>query len=416
MLKSGAVNFGIKRDDMKIFTVAELTKLAQHYRNDDPGTASPAPWMTDLLLFVKQWTGPDDFIDVKTSGSTGLPKLIRHPKTSMLASARMTCNFLDLKPGMNALLCLSTRNIAGMMMVVRCFERDMNIVAVPPDGHPLKHALPDVPLHFAAMVPAQVYNSLKDTIRDEGKRSIDSVENLIIGGAPVGYGLLKELEQVPGKVYATFGMTETISHVALRRLNRPSASETPDCIASVKDGRDYRPLVTHTTDFSEISDEYTALGGIGISVGPQGNLILEVPYLPEPHVVTNDLVEITGKHTFRWLGRMDHVINTGGFKVFPESIETRIAQVMDDHFRSHLSTQRYFIAGVPDEKLGERIVLVVEDFEERPAHKVKPQAPVLKAFNEVLAHHEVPQEIWYTSRFIETPTGKIIRSATVKKF
>ena len=370
----------------------ELADLAGKYAGGDNDKLPQ--WKKDLFQFILHWTDSSDYLEVRTSGSTGMPKLMRHPKASMLASARMTCDFLRLQPDMNALLCLSTRNIAGMMMIVRAVERKMNIIAVPPDGHPLKHVSPDLPIHFGAMVPAQVYNCLRD--RDSEYRKMNRlvedatadcrIENLLVGGAPVSFPLQQEIRKLKNNVYSTFGMTETMSHVALCRLTGP-----------------------------DWSDQYTALEGITIATGEKGNLLLDVPFLENPHVVTNDMIEITGERTFRWLGRLDHVINSGGHKIYPEAVENAIAPLMNDRFNSPLSTQRYFIAGVPDEKLGERPVLVVEDFEERISRKVLVPVWLRDELSEVLKEHEVPREIWYVAGFIETPTGKIIRTESLKK-
>lgn len=341
-------------------------------------------WQRDLFSFVRHWTDASDFVEVRTSGSTGLPKIIKHTKTAMRESATKTNDFLQLKSGMTALLCLSTRNIAGMMMVVRTFERDLNLLTVAPDGHPLKGMAAGTVIDFCAMVPAQVYNSLQVP---EERRVLESMRHLIIGGAPVSYALHEQLKELPGRVWATFGMTETISHIALRKLNGQDASE-----------------------------EYTLLEGVAMETGDSavigaiGNLIIHAPYLAPEAIVTNDVVEMTGPRTFRWLGRQDHVINSGGFKIFPEMVEEKIAGVMSglsslagdaDH-----ATQRYFIGSIPDEKLGEVPVLVVE---------MPTPDSLLASLAGVLPRHEVPREILFVEKFIETPTGKIIRSATLKK-
>jgi len=337
-------------------------------------------WERELYGFVNRWTDETDYIEVKTSGSTGLPKLIRHKKATMLESARMTCDFLKLEPGMSALICLGTRNIAGMMMVVRAFGRNLDIIVADPGGHPLRD-VPDGPVDFCAMVPAQLYNSLQSP---EEKAKLMKINNLIIGGAPVSYSLEQQIRELPGNIYLTFGMTETMSHIALRKLNGPDAS-----------------------------DEFTVLEGITIETGAAGNLVINAPYLSDEPIITNDLIKITGYSKFSWLGRMDHVINTGGFKIIAEDTETRIAGVMGGILSATSSTQRYFITGVPDEKLGEVPVLVIEMEEQ----KVQPHLTkrILDSLAGILPRHEVPRRVLYTGRFIETPTQKIIRSATLKK-
>lgn len=363
-------------------------------------------WESDLFSFVRHWTDASDFVEVHTSGSTGMPKVIKHTKTAMRESAARTNDFLQLESGMTALLCLSTRNIAGMMMVVRTFERDLNLLTVAPDGHPLKGIAAGTAIDFCAMVPAQVYNSLQVP---EERRVLESIRHLIIGGAPVSYALHEQLKELPGSVWATFGMTETISHIALRKLNGQDASE-----------------------------EYTLLEGVAMEtgdsavVGAIGNLIIHAPYLSPEAIVTNDVVELTSPRTFRWLGRQDHVINSGGFKIFPEMVEEKIAEVMSrlnglagdagrasltghtgDTGHAGLATQRYFVGSIPDEKLGEVPVLVIEM--PTPDDKDQLTNSLLASLAGVLPRHELPREILFVEKFIETPTGKIIRSATLKR-
>lgn len=359
-------------------------------------------WERDLFEFVKLWDGPEDFIEVKTSGSTGLPKLIRHKKTAMRESARMTCDFLDLKPSMKALVCLSTRNIAGMMMIVRAFERDLDIILAPPSSHPLRYLDEPMTIDFCAMVPAQIYNSL---LEEDERLKLNNIKNIIIGGAPVSYALQQEILKMPGHVWSTFGMTETMSHIAMRKLNGPDAS-----------------------------DEFQLLEGITIEVSDEfnktGQLIIHAPHLSGEAIVTNDLVEITGFNTFKWLSRADHVINCGGNKIFPEMVEAKIAPVIDNIFinnskdqqtlaseaiKSGESTQRYFIASKPHERLGEVPVLVVEHPEPTKKEKEGNLQRLKQELSGLLPRHEIPRDIRYVKNFVETPTGKIIRSATMKR-
>ena len=354
----------------------------------------------EVQRFLDKWYDSSPFIEVKTSGSTGLPKIIRHRKEAMLKSAAMTCDFLGLKPGMTALICLSTQNIAGMMMVVRAIERELKVIEVDAEvqselnsggkagSHPLKNVKPGTVIDFCAMVPAQVYNSL---MVPEEKAKLELIRNLIVGGAPVSYNLQQLIRELPGNVYATFGMTETMSHIALRKLNGAGASE-----------------------------DYTLLEGISVMLGEAGNLIINAPYLSDEPIITNDLAEITGPRTFKWLGRQDHVINSGGFKIIPEHVEERISAVMAECLENdqpspegQQSTQRYFIASRPDEKLGEIPVMVIELPYMTISDKIK--TCLLAKLPSILARHEMPREFLFTDKFIETPTHKIIRSATLKR-
>lgn len=346
-------------------------------------TIAKTYWEQDVADFVLKWFDDNDYIEVKTSGSTGLPKTIRHLKKAMRHSARLTCKFLKLKPGMNALLCLNTHSIAGMMMVVRAIECQLNLLLVPPKGNPLNDISEQITIHFAAMVPAQVYNCIYS---EEQKPKLNSIQNLIIGGAPVSYELQKQISMLQGNIFITFGMTETLSHIAMRRLNGMSKT-----------------------------DEFTLLKGINIETDPSGNLIVHAPHLSHYPIITNDIVTLTSPKTFIWLGRQDHVINYGGHKLLPEIIEEKLAFLMNEFFKDlgkdpH-STQRYFIHGEPNEKLGSIPVLVVEcpSLSNLQKERLKEQIELL------LPREESPRTIYTIEKFIETPTNKIIRQATFNR-
>ena len=199
-----------------------------------------------LEEFLEVWHNDSPFLQVQTSGSTGAPKPMAVEKRRMLASARITCDFLGLKPGDTALLCMPLDYIAGKMMVVRALECSLRLVSVPPSGHPLAHetALSQV-FDFAAMVPLQVYNSLQ--VPAERSRLMQ-IRQLIIGGGAIDDALAAALKSFPHAVWSTYGMTETLSHIALRRLNGPEAS---DC--------------------------YTPFPSVRLSLSADGCLIIEAP-------------------------------------------------------------------------------------------------------------------------------------------
>ena len=174
-----------------------------------------------LEKFLEEWNNPSEFVEVKTSGSTGEPKRMMVEKRRMLNSARITCDFLGLKKGDTALLCMSTDYIAGKMMVVRSIERGLNLISVEPSGHPLA-ARENLEFSFAAMVPMQVYNSLQVP---EEKERLMAIRHLIIGGGAIDEAMERELRNFPNAVWSTYGMTETLSHIALRRISGPDASD-----------------------------------------------------------------------------------------------------------------------------------------------------------------------------------------------
>ena len=270
--------------------------------------------------FLTEWNNESDMILVHTSGSTGNPKPMYVEKKRMLNSARITCDFLGLCSGDTAFLCMPLDYIAGKMMVVRSIERKLNLVSVCPSGHPLK----DISLSFdkpslVAMVPLQVYNSLNVAAEAEKLRSFT---HLIIGGGAIDDELAKALRSFPNHVWSTYGMTETLSHIALRRLNGDGASEW-----------------------------YTPFDSVDVSQNEDGCLVIDAPLVHEGKLVTNDIVELKdGK--FRILGRKDNVICSGGIKIQMEEVEHALRPYMESNF---MITKR------SDKKFGEIVVLITEN-------------------------------------------------------
>ncbi|MEE0148959.1 MAG: AMP-binding protein [Segatella copri] len=287
--------------------------------------------------FFSEWNNDSDRVLVHTSGSTGKPKPMMVEKKRMLNSARITCDFLGLKPGDSALLCMSLDYIAGKMVVVRSIERHLHLISVSPSGHPLKNIdLKDVngkdvngEITFAAMVPMQVYNTLQ--VPEERER-LTHIRHLIIGGGAIDASLEKELQALPGNItiWSTYGMTETLSHIALRRINGAEASEWYQPFDSVK-----------------------------ISQTEEGCLVIDAPLVCAETLVTNDIVEIepyiynkVEKTRFRIKGRKDNVICSGGIKIQIEEVE--------EFLKPHLE-KPFMLAKKKDEKFGEIAVLLTED-------------------------------------------------------
>ena len=287
--------------------------------------------------FLSEWNNGSDRVLVHTSGSTGKPKPMMVEKKRMLNSARITCDFLGLKPGDSALLCMSLDYIAGKMVVVRSIERHLHLISVSPSGHPLKNIdLKDVngkdvngEITFAAMVPMQVYNTLQ--VPEERER-LTHIRHLIIGGGAIDAALEQELRSLPGNIaiWSTYGMTETLSHIALRRINGAEASEWYQPFDSVK-----------------------------ISQTDEGCLVIDAPLVCAETLVTNDIVEIepyiynkVEKLRFRIKGRKDNVICSGGIKIQIEEVE--------EFLKPHLE-KPFMLAKKKDEKFGEIAVLLTED-------------------------------------------------------
>jgi len=237
--------------------------------------------------FLAEWHNDSATLLVHTSGSTGKPKPMWVEKRRMEASARMTCDFLGLHEGDTALLCMSLDYIAGKMMVVRSLVRGLRLVSVEPSGEPLGTVTG--PIDFAAMVPLQVWNTLRVA---EQRERLMRVGQLIIGGGAVDADMERQLRSFPGAVWSSYGMTETLSHVALRRLSGPEATEW-----------------------------YTPMAGVSLSVTAEGCLVIDAPALHDGPLVTNDRAELLGDGRFKILGRRDNVICSGGLKIQAEEVE-----------------------------------------------------------------------------------------------
>jgi o-succinylbenzoate---CoA ligase len=322
--------------------------------------------------FIQAWfTGKTEF-EINTSGSTGEPKKIKISRSQMIASARLTERALNLKTLDTALICIDTKYIGGMMMLVRAFTSGLKIIALDPSANPLQKIPVDQWVNFAAFVPYQIENIL------ESKRPhlLECVDKIIIGGAPLSEGAIKRLQNFQSQFFATYGMTETVSHVALRKLNGKNK-----------------------TQFFE------TLPGITIDLDDRECLILNVPYIEGP-IVTNDVAEKISPTAFNWKGRFDNIINTGGIKVNPEKVEAAI----DAIFEAGGFKSRFFVHGFDDRQLGTRIILVIE------ANKIDEQflSTLYSSLAAVISPFEIPKEAYLVETFIETENGKINRLQTVK--
>jgi O-succinylbenzoic acid--CoA ligase len=314
--------------------------------------------LTELHDFLAEWFAPADTMTVCTSGSTGTPKPIEVSKERMMQSALATCKHLGLKRGDTALLCMPVRYIAGRMMVVRALVAGLNVVVVPPSGHPLSGV--DTTIDFAAMIPLQVINSLGS---DDERRRLFSLRKLIIGGGPVDDGLASALQAIPGQAYATYGMTETLSHIALRRINGPEASEL-----------------------------YYPLPGVRLSMSADDTLVIDAPRVCPSVLTTNDVARMADDGGFVILGRRDNIINSGGIKIQAEEVERLL--------RSLLS-QPFAVTSLPDERLGEAVTLLIEG---------EASACVEQAFDQ-LPRYWRPRHTISVTRLPLTATGKTDRAA-----
>lgn len=301
--------------------------------------------------FFLDWFDHKDYIEMTTSGTTGLPKLVRLEKQAMIQSALATGDFFGLKPGDKALLCLPTQFIAGKMMLVRSLILGLELDVVVPSTEPL--AYNNKQYDFVAMVPLQVQNSIE---------KLKNIKKLIIGGAKIDSSLEEKLLPLKTEIYETYGMTETITHIAAKRVGESVFSILPN---------------------------------VKIEKDDRGCLVIYVSSISDEPIVTNDLVDLVNDNQFSFLGRFDNVINSGGVKLIPEQIEAKLTGKINS---------RFFVTGVPDTTLGEKLILVIEG-------EKQDFAP---GFFDVLGKFEKPKEIVFVPKFKENENGKLLRKPSLQ--
>ena len=306
--------------------------------------------------FLLDWLDNKDYILVKTSGSTGEPKTLNLKKQAMVNSAIATGNYFNLEPGSKALHCLPAQFIAGKMMFIRAIVLGLELDVVRPNLNPLETV--EKHYDFCAMLPTQLQNSLN---------KLNKIKTVIIGGAPVSNSLKEKVKDISTKVFATYGMTETITHIAVKPLNH----------------------------FSGAASYYKVFPEVSISVDDRDCLIINAPKLNSETIITNDIVKLHSKTEFEVMGRFDNIINSGGIKLFPEQIEAKLSAKM---------SQRFFMASEKDETFGEKLILVLEGETKQ----------LNKEVFEGLDTYETPKQIYAVKHFKETSTGKIQRSETLK--
>ena len=310
--------------------------------------------------FLEEWSKEAASFIVKSSGSTGQPKLIEISKGQMMLSAQKTNQFFQFNSETKALLCLSLDTIAGKMMLVRSLVGDYFLQIESPSANPLRTITE--PIDFLAIVPLQL-----ETILTETPEKLDLVKTIIVGGAPVSDKLKQLLKEVKKTVFQTYGMTETVSHIALRKIG-----------------------------FEE-SDSYEALKGVTFTA-LEGNLEIHYPELLSQPLLTTDFVRLIDSTHFEWIGRTDFIINSGGVKLNPEAIEHKLASLIDVSF---------FISSVPDDLLGNKLTLVLESERDMSFKK--------SDFEALLTKYELPKMFAIIPTFERTNSGKINRKATTSK-
>ena len=315
--------------------------------------------------FLLDWLDDSEIIEVQTSGSTGKPKKIQIHKNHMVNSALATSTFFKLPEETTALLCLSAKFIAGKMMLVRAMVLGWRLDIVPPKANPLDYIYKQY--DFCAMVPLQLDNSIS---------RLHLLKKLIVGGGAVPEHLIALIQGVETKIYETYGMTETVTHIAARRLN----SKKKDIEVCY----------------------FKALPQVVLSTDNRNCLVIKAPMVSKELVVTNDIVELITYKKFLWKGRIDNVTNSGGVKLFPEQIEKKLQLVI---------RERFFITSEPDNKLGEKLILIIEHTIDQNSYEAY--------FNKIkslknIDKYEIPKEIYFMEKFVETDSGKVHRAKNLE--
>lgn len=330
-------------DFSKNFSFPEMAKLPVGFSQNEI-------WQKEVIDFIKEWFLEKEFIISKTSGSTGIPKEIKISKSAMKMSARMTGSFFGLEEGNSALLCMPVNFIAGKMMIVRAIELKLKLYCAEPKS---KIDLSGFPvIDFAPMTPMQVENSFN---------FLDEIKILLIGGAPLSDDLRNKLLKILTESFESYGMTETITHIALKKISE---------------------------------ENFKTLNKVKVRKDERDCLVIKTPYFEE-EIITNDIVEIKNESEFKWLGRFDNVINSGGIKLFPEQIEAKLKPFIRDEF---------IISSLPDTVLGHKLIIVIENL---PTTNYQLPTTSLNKF-------EIPKEIYFLEKFPRTESGKIKRNEIIK--
>ncbi|OYX24129.1 MAG: hypothetical protein B7Z16_01020 [Algoriphagus sp. 32-45-6] len=330
--------------------------------NDLPEFAQAA------FSFCKSWLKGEKTFSQSTSGSTGIPKQISISREQMEASAKGTGSFFKTDSNSILLCCLNPAYIAGKMMLVRAMVWNCEIHLVEPSSNPLSGV--DGDFDFVAMVPLQVQASLED---ENSLQKLKSIQHLIIGGAPISAKLKANLVENGIKAWQTFGMTETVSHIALAKIGK-------------------NELLYHI------------LPGVKIGQDSRGALWIKSEMSGPAPIQTNDLIDLRSETSFVWLGRVDFVVNSGGIKLFPELIEQKAEEVVQELFPGI----SFFFIGEKEDVLGERLVLLLETTESSSRVKI-----LKERLKDVLSKHELPKKIYFSPKFARTESGKINRLATL---
>lgn len=308
----------------------------------------------ELDLFLREWEDESDYITAHTSGSTGRPKEIKLRKSDMIASAKSTCRYFDINSDSLLVNPLSIGYIAGKMMVVRAMVSGARLINLKPALSPLTDWKTGECIDLLPVVPSQIPGLLKS-----GKHH--KINNLIIGGASLQQSIEQELIERRINAFCTYGMTETCSHVALRRIGEQL---------------------------------YHSMPGFDFETDERGCLVIQSIAFSFGQLVTNDIVELVDSRSFRWLGRADNVVNSGGIKIFPEQLEMKIAKIFNG--------REFYFTSRESAAWGHELVLIIEGLDQIEN--------LPERLREILDRYECPKEIIYKEHLDRTDSGKIKRN------
>ncbi len=310
----------------------------------------------ELLNFLEDWFSDSETIMLQTSGSTGDAKSIKAKKAQMMQSAKNTCSFFSLSEGQSVLLCMPLQFIGAKMIVVRALIAGLDLYVVPPSSNPMKDI--DFSPHFVAMTPQQASECLKN---DHDRERLQGIKHLLLGGMAVNETLQAKLDNFPNNVWLGYGMTETLSHIGLRRLNG-----------------------------TEKSEYYTPFKNVSISLSENDTVVIKAPAICDEILTTNDIAELLEDGRFKILGRADNIVNSGGIKIQIEEVENILAPYFDVEFQ---------LSSIVHNELGHQLVIltdkICEDWKER----------CLKA-GEKLSKHKTPKKHILVEKLPLTASGK----------
>jgi O-succinylbenzoic acid--CoA ligase len=346
--------------------------------NEIINTETSNPYFTKVLKLINDWQGDAGSFTLKTSGSTGQPKEFTLTRGQIQASIAQTQKKFWLNSQDLLFCCLNVNYIAGMLMIFRALEIGCDLLVAEPVSDPFEGLRNQEYLlrnnrgkNFFAFVPLQfqtLLNSRKST------EILNTAKAILVGGAALDESSIKKARTLSPSVYLTYGMTETVTHIAVRKINGLTRSKY-----------------------------FRILDGVEVDIDSKNCLKIKSPVTLNKWIQTSDIVKLKNRTEFTLIGRADNIINSGGVKIQLERIEEEVGKVL-------ISQVRFFAAGVPDEQLGQKLVLFLETRDKPVAENLK------KRFPDIFSKFERPKEVLMVAKFIDTPTGKIDKIKTVDEF